>query len=160
MFTTILVGLDGSAGSWHAFACATTCAKRTGAHMIGLLAESPFWTPPPMGRHAFECMVATIADAAAQRQAVAFEFHVRADYPAHAILAEARQSHCDLIVLGHTSDDAVRRLYAGSVSGLVARKAPCHVVVIRPDDLEDVDLVPLLGPVANAHRRGSDLLAL
>jgi nucleotide-binding universal stress UspA family protein len=151
MYTTVLVGLDGSSGSWHAFAHATAYAKRTGAHVIGMLAESPFWAPPPMGQHAFECMIANMAGAAALRQDIAFEFHVRSDYPAHAILAEARASHCDLIVLGHTSDDAVQRFYAGSISGLVARQAPCAVLVIRDGDVADIEprIVPVYDPLAH-----------
>jgi nucleotide-binding universal stress UspA family protein len=139
MYTNLLVGLDGSAGSWHAYEQAVSYAKHAGAMLIGILAESPFWAPPPMGQRAFERMIAHIAAALARQHGVPFEFHVRLDYPAHAIVAEARVLHCDLIVLGHTSDDAVRRWYAGSVSARVALTAPCDVVVVRGGDVAELD---------------------
>ncbi len=39
----------------------------------------------------------------------------------------------DLIVLGHTSDAALRRWYFGSISQIVQRTAPCKTIVVDGD---------------------------
>ena len=51
--------------------------------------------------------------------------------PADAIVAEARRTHADVIVVGWRGHGTVRRLLMGSVSRAVVRQSPCAVLVAR-----------------------------
>jgi nucleotide-binding universal stress UspA family protein len=131
MPTDVLVGLNGSSGSWRAFAYAVQHAKVNGARLTGLFVESPFWSPPPMGRQAFERMIVRLATTRAEYAGVPFRLRIRSGFPAHTIVAQAGVVPCDLIVLGHTGDALLCRWWSGSLSQLVQDMAPCSVVVVR-----------------------------
>lgn len=138
----ILVGLDGTVGSWHALECALVYANRIGATVVGLFVESPLWTPPDIGRGAFETIVRTKAEHLAQTYHVPLDFRVRHGYPAHTIAEQARILGCDLVVLGHCDDNVLRHWLTGSVSQLVRHEAPCRVVVARSGQVLDLDQKP------------------
>jgi nucleotide-binding universal stress UspA family protein len=57
--------------------------------------------------------------------------------PAEAIVAFARQTRCDLIVIGTHGRSGVGRLLMGSVAEAVLRDAPCPVLTVKtpPDYL-------------------------
>ena len=54
--------------------------------------------------------------------------------PADAIVAAARDSGADLIVIGSRSRPGVRHVLLGSVAEKVVRSAHCPVLVVHPDD--------------------------
>jgi nucleotide-binding universal stress UspA family protein len=51
--------------------------------------------------------------------------------PAEAIVALARRTPCDLIVMSADPHTALGRLFLGSVSEEVATNAPCTVLIVR-----------------------------
>ena len=63
---------------------------------------------------------------------LAQELEVRVGQPAEEILAAARESKCDSIVLSTRGLTGLDRYLIGSVADRVARLAPCPVVLLRP----------------------------
>ena len=63
--------------------------------------------------------------------------------PARAIIEYAREAHVDIIVAGTHGRGAVSQLFMGSVAEHVVRRAPCPVLVVRPNEHDFVvpDLV-------------------
>ncbi|HET7753042.1 MAG TPA: universal stress protein [Anaeromyxobacteraceae bacterium] len=55
--------------------------------------------------------------------------------PIEEILRAAREREVDVIVLGTHGRTGVRRAVLGSVAELVVRRAPCSVLVVRPEEL-------------------------
>lgn len=51
--------------------------------------------------------------------------------PATEILRDAREEHCDLVVVGTHGRTGVTRLVLGSVAERVARRSPCAVLVVH-----------------------------
>ena len=62
---------------------------------------------------------------------VAAELQVRIGQPAEQIIAAARESKCDSIVLSTSGLTGLDRYLIGSVADRVARLAPCPVVLMR-----------------------------
>jgi nucleotide-binding universal stress UspA family protein len=60
------------------------------------------------------------------------EMEVRVGQPAEQILAAARESQCDSIMLSTRGLTGLDRYLIGSVADRVARLAPCPVVLLRP----------------------------
>jgi nucleotide-binding universal stress UspA family protein len=142
MHHRILVGLDGSESSFHALNCALAHAQRIGGQVVGLFVESPLWTPPEIGKRAFETVLRRDAEHLAKQHNVPLEFRVRHGYPAHTIADQARLLGCELVVLGHTDETVLRRWLTGSVSQLVRYEAPCRVVVIRSGEVVELEGAP------------------
>jgi nucleotide-binding universal stress UspA family protein len=63
---------------------------------------------------------------------VAADLEVRLGRPAEEIIAAARESKCDSIVLSTRGLTGLDRYLIGSVADRVARLAPCPVVLVRP----------------------------
>lgn len=63
--------------------------------------------------------------------------HLVAGEPARSILQAAADLRADLIVIGTHDHRGVRRMMLGSVSEAVAKRAQCHVLVVRPTNYED-----------------------
>ena len=63
---------------------------------------------------------------------VAAELEVRVGQPAEEIVAAARESKCDSIMLSTRGLTGLDRYLIGSVADRVARLAPCPVVLLRP----------------------------
>jgi nucleotide-binding universal stress UspA family protein len=142
MHHKILIGLDNGPSSWHAFERALTYAARNGASAVGLVVESPLWTPPESNRYSHEAAIRVHAEGLAQRHGVPLEYRVRHGYPAHTIAEQARLLGCDLVVLGHTDHAMLRRWLTGSVSDLVRHEAHCRVVVVHTGEVLDLDEAP------------------
>jgi len=60
------------------------------------------------------------------------ELEVRVGQPAEEILAAARESNCDSIMLSTHGLTGLDRYLIGSVADRVARLAPCPIVLLRP----------------------------
>jgi Universal stress protein UspA and related nucleotide-binding proteins len=63
---------------------------------------------------------------------VAADLEVRIGQPAEEIVAAARESKCDSIMLSTRGLTGLDRYLIGSVADRVARLAPCPVVLVRP----------------------------
>jgi Universal stress protein family len=57
-------------------------------------------------------------------------------HPASAILGEAKQNQCDLIVIGTHGRTGLNRLLMGSVAEEVIRRAVCPVLTVHNDAVE------------------------
>lgn len=63
---------------------------------------------------------------------VAANLEVRVGHPAEEIIAAARESKCDSIMVSTRGLTGLDRYLIGSVADRVARLAPCPVVLLRP----------------------------
>lgn len=67
----------------------------------------------------------------AERQNVAAQGRTRKGDPFEEIIAEANDSHADLIIMGHTGRRGTTRVLIGSVTERVLDYAPCPVLVMK-----------------------------
>jgi nucleotide-binding universal stress UspA family protein len=63
---------------------------------------------------------------------VAADLEVRIGQPAEEIVAAARESKCDSIMLSTRGLTGLDRFLMGSVADRVAQFAPCRVILLRP----------------------------
>jgi len=133
MHQRILVGVNNTVGSRCALKQAMEFAGPFGARITALFAESPLWTPPPMGRYAFEAMMRSYAERLSRQFHTSVEFRVRRGFPARTIAEQARLLGCDLIVLGHADDAPLHRWLTSSTARLVRYQAPCPILVVQND---------------------------
>jgi len=144
MFSSIVVGIDGSDTAREAVRQATQLARSVGARIELVSAYEPVadarlresivvpedlhWIINPR-----EDVEATLEEAAAEiRDAgVAVEVFARQGDPADAILDVAEERGSDLIVVGNKGMTGAKRFLLGSVPNKVSHHAPCSVLIIR-----------------------------
>lgn len=145
MFSTIVVGTDGSETAGKAVAKATDLAAETGARLLIVSAFEPVsgtrlreesqqlpadlqWTVNPR-----EDVDATLEEAAgaARDRDLPVELFARQGDPADAILDVAEEQRADLIVVGNKGMTGAKRFLLGSVPNKVSHHAPCSVLIIR-----------------------------
>jgi nucleotide-binding universal stress UspA family protein len=138
---TIVVGVDGSAGSNQAVVFA---AREAGAHGATLRLVSAWEIPPsvlssggvgPDLYQAFETEARGIVQEAAARAselepAVPFEERIIEGHAGNVLVKEAESA--DLVVLGRRGHGGLSELLLGSVSHQVADHARCPVVIVPP----------------------------
>jgi nucleotide-binding universal stress UspA family protein len=146
MFTSIVVGTDGSDTATEAVRQAIALARSVGAR-IELVSA---YEPVPESRlreesvHApeedlhwmvnvREDVLATLETASAAIRAAGIEVEVfaRQGDPADAILDVAEERGSDLIVVGNEGMTGAKRFLLGSVPNKVSHHAPCSVLIIR-----------------------------
>ena len=138
----ILLATDGSEGAAPAARAATHLSNRTAAelHLVHVWKPVPH---PPVPSPTFDDLSRSAREEAREllrREEWKAKFaggrvagkHLREGPPAGEILALAEHLGADLIIVGRRAG-RVRRLMTGSVSGRVARGAPCPVLVVRGD---------------------------
>jgi nucleotide-binding universal stress UspA family protein len=145
MFSSIVVGTDGSDTARKAVRAAVDLARTVGATLDIVSAYEPVpaqrlrqearqapadlqWTITPR-----EDVEATLADAAEQLEGtgVAVQTFAREGDPADAILDVAEERGADLIVVGNKGMTGAKRFLLGSVPNKVSHHAPCSVLIIR-----------------------------
>jgi nucleotide-binding universal stress UspA family protein len=144
MFSSIVVGIDGSDTAREAVRQATALAQAVGARIELVSAYEPVtdarlresivvpedlhWIINPR-----EDVEATLAAAAAEiREAgVTVEVFARQGDPADAILDVAEERGSDLIVVGNKGMTGAKRFLLGSVPNKISHHAPCSVLIIR-----------------------------
>ena len=144
MFSSIVVGIDGSDTAREAMRQAVTLARSVGARIELVTAYEPVtdtrlreaiavpqdlhWMVNPR-----DDAVATLDEAAAEiREAgVQVDVFVRQGDPADAILDVAEERGSDLIVVGNKGMTGAKRFLLGSVPNKVSHHAPCSVLIIR-----------------------------
>ncbi len=144
MFSSIVVGIDGSDTAKEAVRQATVLARSVGARIELVSAYEPVtdarlresiavpedlhWIINPR-----EDVEATLDEAAARiREAgVDVEVFARQGDPADAILDVAEERGSDLIVVGNKGMTGAKRFLLGSVPNKVSHHAPCSVLIIR-----------------------------
>ena len=145
MFSSIVVGTDGSDTARKAVSAAVDLARTVGATLDIVSAYEPVpatrlrqearqapadlqWTITPR-----EDVEATLAEAAEQLEGagVAVQTFAREGDPADAILDVAEERGADLIVVGNKGMTGAKRFLLGSVPNKVSHHAPCSVLIIR-----------------------------
>ena len=144
MFSSIVVGIDGSDTAHEAMRQATVLARSVGARIALVSAYEPVsdarlresiavprdlhWIINPR-----KDVEATLDEAAAEiREAgVEVEVFARQGDPADAILDVAEERGSDLIVVGNKGMTGAKRFLLGSVPNKVSHHAPCSVLIIR-----------------------------
>jgi nucleotide-binding universal stress UspA family protein len=145
MFSSIVVGTDGSATATQAVSQAIDLAKALGAALELVSAYEPVpvqrlreerrdvpedlqWAVGPRED------VDTVLEAAAKlarAAGVAVNTYARQGDPADAILDVAEERGADLIIVGNKGMTGAKRFLLGSVPNKVSHHAPCSVLIIR-----------------------------
>jgi len=145
VFSSIVVGTDGSQTARRAVAQAVDLAKGLGASLEivcayepvspGRLREERGTAPADMQWmvNAREDVEATLREAAEQAELEGVETvtHARQGDPADAILDVAEERGADLVVVGNRGMTGAKRFLLGSVPNKVSHHAPCSVLIIR-----------------------------
>ena len=141
MFRKILVGFDGSEGSWSALRVAFDLAR--GASGVEILAVSVEERLPRMPEvidelaeekdrlnALFEGLQKEAPDAASAA-GVRLKCTTVAGHAAQAIARLAKEGGFDLAVIGHSGHSGVWGMFLGGTADKVVRHAPCSVLVVR-----------------------------
>lgn len=138
MIQKILVAIDGSSHAHAAMAYAIDLAERYGASLC-LLHAFPH-VSDLLGHPEYERLLdarvligQTLLDAARKEigDTVAVETQLVEGPPAPALLRIAADKGYDLIVIGSRGHGGIAGLLLGSVSSIVAQRAPCPVLITR-----------------------------
>jgi nucleotide-binding universal stress UspA family protein len=141
-FGTILVPTDFSGHARTALDLAIALAKDWGAriHLVHAY-ELPAGPAAPYGLAIPEAVMLELRDAAARhleksaqlvsQAGLACQTHLEQGAPAPAILAVARSTGAELIVMGTRGLTGWRHALLGSVAEHTIRKAPCPVITIK-----------------------------
>jgi nucleotide-binding universal stress UspA family protein len=145
MFSSIVVGTDGSDTAGKAVLQAAELARQVGASISLVSAYEPVpnqrlreerrevpkdmeWTVNPR-----EDVEATLKEACEEVEGagVKVDTFAREGDPADAILDVAEETNADLIVVGNKGMTGTKRFLLGSVPNKVSHHAPCSVLIIR-----------------------------
>jgi nucleotide-binding universal stress UspA family protein len=137
MYSTIVVGADGSETAAEAVKHAAALAKQFDAELHIVSA----YKPDPVARRNLPAEVkdvvrsdsrveSLLADLASRMRSsgLSVSTHARKEDPADAILAVANEEGADLIVVGNKGMKGARRVL-GSIPNTVAHQAPCAVLI-------------------------------
>ncbi len=144
MFSTIVVGTDGSETAATAVAAAVDLARRSGAalHLVSAYREprgsvavaaagaSAAADPAATGAVLQSASEEILTAAAASADEVPTQIHAVAGAPVDVILGVADQVGADLIVVGSKGMKGARRII-GSVPNSVAHRAGVNVLVVK-----------------------------
>jgi len=145
MFSSIVVGTDGSSTATQAVREAVDVAKAVGATLELVSAYSPVpeqrlreerrkapedvqWAIHP--RHEVESSLSDGADLA-REAGVEVNTHARQGDPSDAIIDVAEERGADLIIVGNKGMTGAKRFLLGSVPDKISHHAPCSVMIIR-----------------------------
>lgn len=145
MFSSMVVGTDGSATASHAVREAVDMARALGAKLEIVSAYAPIseqrlrserrdapedvqWAINP-----HQEVTARLEDAAeiARAAGVQVSTHARAGDPADAILDVAEEQNADVVIVGNKGMTGTKRFLLGSVPNKISHHAPCSVLIIQ-----------------------------
>jgi nucleotide-binding universal stress UspA family protein len=131
----ILVPFDWSEASIRALDVAAALAREHNSQLVILHVvplESLMYGPPP------ECYLTNLRNELSRISPTGTKTPAKHTLvegsPAAAILAAARENHCDMIVMGTHGRTGLNRFLNGSVAEQVVRKAHCSVITVRAED--------------------------
>lgn len=148
MFSTIVVGTDGSADAERALRATADLAARgdgTEVHVVtashplpaaelrAIAHELPAEYRPLLHGHVMTDSVMDGARNILEIAGIEAIYHVIDDDPGDALIDLAEAVDADLVVVGSRGAGAADRLLHGSVSTKVIHRAPCAVLVMRDD---------------------------
>jgi nucleotide-binding universal stress UspA family protein len=145
MFSTIVVGTDGSETANEAVAVAMHLARQDGAvvHLVHVIKASPSGTPVTqvgssvavrgdvaMTREVRDAAYAILEEAGSGDRDLNIKTHIATGSPADALIEMADRLGADLIVVGSKGMRGARRLI-GSVPNSIAHGANCNVLIAK-----------------------------
>jgi nucleotide-binding universal stress UspA family protein len=139
MFSSIVVGTDGSATATRAVEEAAQLAKDHGAELHVVCA----YGKPDEARKATHLNSGSVNgvldDAARLVKALGVKVHkhILESEPGEGIVEKATELDADLIVVGNRLIRGIQGYFMGSVPAAVLRDAPCSVLVVRTTDGPD-----------------------
>jgi nucleotide-binding universal stress UspA family protein len=138
----VLVPVDFSDSSARALRHASSLAAKSGGSLIIVYVVPADYGWLGFGRNELRDLDRSLQRQAADRlrafadenvgKNVLADLEVRIGQPAEEIVAAARESKCDSIMLSTRGLTGLDRFLIGSVADRVARLAPCPVVLVRP----------------------------
>jgi nucleotide-binding universal stress UspA family protein len=146
MFSSILVGTDGSSTAGTAVRHAIELAHRLGARLQIVSAYEPVSDQRLTGEridvpedlqwmiNPREDVLALLDAAEAEARSAGVtevETYARQGDAADAIVDVAEEQRCDLIVIGNRGMTGAKRFLLGSVPNKVSHHAPCSVLIVR-----------------------------
>ena len=144
MFSSIVVGTDGSEAARSAVNQAIELAGELGARLQVVSAYEPVTDPrqremlaAPAEEWLFKArkdVLAMLEEVEAQAHAAGVgdvETFARQGDAADAILDVAEEQHCDLVIIGNRGLTGAKRFLLGSVPSKVSHHAPCSVLIVR-----------------------------
>ena len=139
-FTSLLCPVDFSETSRTALQYGATLARRCNAPLVVLFVNDPLlvaasaaaFSGPTLDETSTRELRQFVTDALGTRVPGPAEIVTRAGTPSDEILAAARQHQCDLIVMGSQGLRGVSKLFFGSTTEAVLRKAEIPVLAIPP----------------------------
>jgi nucleotide-binding universal stress UspA family protein len=150
---TILHPTDFSSCSENAFHVACSLARDHGGRLIVMHVKSPpetimgeFGMPPPTPEDDLDELQAQLEHICCAEPSVPVEWQLEEGSPALEILAVARDSGCDLIVMGTHGHGALHQAVLGSVAEEVVRNAPCSVLTVKMPVAETVEAQSVATP--------------
>jgi len=146
VFSSIVVGTDGSETAREAVRQAVELARLAGATLEVVSAYEPVsgqrlkdeaietprdlqWSVNP--REDVDATLAEVADEARAAGVADVRTYARQGDPADAILDVAEEQGSDLIIVGNKGMTGAKRFLLGSVPNKVSHHAPCSVLIIR-----------------------------
>jgi nucleotide-binding universal stress UspA family protein len=151
MYSQIVVGTDGSPGATIALDHATELARMSGA-TLHIVSAHRVTTPYQLAAASEVGMAASvvgesndaihadaqrICDAAVERAAAAgvkAEAHCVPGDAADALLTVAKDTGCDLLVVGNRGMTGVRRFVLGSVPNKLSHNSPASLLIVDTSD--------------------------
>ncbi|HLN41791.1 MAG TPA: universal stress protein [Acidimicrobiales bacterium] len=139
MFSTVVVGTDGSDTATEAVRRAIEIAKLYGAtlHIVTAYKAKPVRAAAVSEEFRERLGPGAAADAVLEDQCararaagVEVQGHAGTGDPAQAIVGVAEEEKADLVVVGNKGMAGVRRVL-GSVPNSVAHQAPCSVMIVQ-----------------------------
>jgi len=171
----ILVPVDFGETSAHALRYAGALAERFSAHLLVIYADA--FIPPVdftgTPTATFGISRGAMIDESAEdliryaeqniSPAVPYDTRIVVESPVRAILDQAAEAGCDLIVMGTHGRSGVRRLVVGSVTETIMRTSSAPVIAVNALSTESAGVARVLCPVTyteacrNALRRAAAL---
>ena len=141
MFSRILVGFDGSEGSWNALRAAFALSRGvSGAEIVAVSVEERLPRLPEVidelseekdrQNSVFQRLHKEAQDAASAA-GVRLNCVTVVGHAAQAIAKLAKEGGFDLVVIGHSGHSGVWGMFLGSTADKVVRHASCSVLVVR-----------------------------
>ena len=149
MFSTIVVGTDGSSNANKALQVSIDLAKGvpdcsvhvvsanhplSGAEIESIAAELPKEMRPLLHGHMETDTILASARSACRLAGVEATCHELDADPTDALLEVIDREGADLVVVGSRGEGLVKRAMHGSVSTKVIHLAPCSVLVVKSDE--------------------------
>jgi nucleotide-binding universal stress UspA family protein len=145
----VLVAVDGSENSDRALDFALDLAEKYGAAVTVLnVSDSPAMGAVPLEpttisgesmvgfakdlRKFHEAILSkAVAHASMVKPALVVSYKLREGDPALEIVAEAKETGADVVLVGHRGLGRVKELFLGNISEKVAHLASCSVIIVR-----------------------------